>query len=125
MGRVLVGMQYVLGIDTFPVLDGKTLAQYSWQEEFMYQGTASEDRKFSVETVLHETGHALGLPDYYDYAPTWSPNGGVGSMDLMGNCEVFTGDHNCLSKWALGPITPEIITDTTSHIRSSEARELS
>jgi len=49
--------------------------------------------------VIHETGHALGLPDYYDYDDKVGPRGGVGGLDMMDN---NWGDHNPFSKWLLG-----------------------
>jgi M6 family metalloprotease-like protein len=83
-------------------LDGKRLGSYSWQWEANPYGGV-----FHALTMIHETGHALGLPDYYDYAPGTGPNGGVGGLDMMdGNL----GDHNCFSKFLLGWITPTTIT---------------
>jgi M6 family metalloprotease-like protein len=72
-------------------VDGKTLGNYSWQWE---------DRDPRV--VIHETGHALGLPDYYDYDDAIGPRGGVGGLDIMDG----GGDHNCFSKFLLGWVTP-------------------
>ncbi len=83
-------------------LDGKQLSKYSWQWE-----TSPFSREFIPTVVIHETGHALGLPDYYDYSPSRGPKGGVGKLDMMdGN----KGDHNCFSKWVLEWVTPQIIS---------------
>ena len=54
--------------------------------------------------VIHETGHALGLPDYYDYDDTVGPRGGVGGLDMM---DANRGDHNCFSKFLLDWMTPD------------------
>ena len=55
--------------------------------------------------TIHETGHSLGLPDYYDYDGSQGPDGGVGGLDQMdGNW----GDHNCFSKYVLGWVAPTI-----------------
>jgi len=80
---------------------GKRLSKYSWQWESRPAG-----RPFTPLAVIHETGHALGLPDYYDYDDSVGPRGGVGRLDMMdGNL----GDHNCFSKWLLEWITPTVV----------------
>ena len=94
--------------DGFTV-DGKRLGAYSWQwESWDYPGP------FSARVAIHETGHALGLPDYYDYDDTIGPDGGLGNLDMMdGNW----GDHNCFSKFLLGWISPEIVNQGTHDLR--------
>jgi len=80
-------------------VDGKRLKTYSWQWE-------SRDYPIgdvSVRTFIHETGHALGLPDYYDYDDSVGPRGGVGGLDMM---DASQGDHNCFSKFLLDWINP-------------------
>jgi M6 family metalloprotease-like protein len=80
-------------------LDGKRLGDYSWQwESRPYPGT------FTPRVVIHETGHALGLPDYYDYDEAVGPDGGVGGLDMM---DANRGDHNCFSKFLLDWISPQ------------------
>ena len=91
------GWQTSFGDNTYTV-DGKTLGKFSWQWEASPVGSV-----FSPVVVIHETGHALGLPDYYDYDGAVGPDGGVGGLDIMdGN----KGDHNCFSKWVLDWLTP-------------------
>ena len=75
-------------------LDGKTLRNYSWQPE--------SDRP---DTVIHETGHSLGLPDLYDYDDSVGPRGGVGAFDMMD----WRWDHNCFSKWMLDWVKPTVV----------------
>jgi M6 family metalloprotease-like protein len=88
-------------------LDGKRLGSYSWQWEARpYGGT------FSPYVTIHETGHALGLPDYYDYDDAVGPVGGVGGLDQM---DANWGDHNCFSKFLLDWITPTFCGDPGSH----------
>jgi len=85
--------------DHFTV-DGVEIGTYSWQWE-----NASWPGEFSPEVLIHETGHALGLPDYYDYDDAIGPRGGVGGLDQMaGNW----GDHNGFSKWVLGWLEPQV-----------------
>jgi M6 family metalloprotease-like protein len=83
-------------------LDGKRLTNYSWQWELYSYPNGT----FSPSTIIHETGHALGVPDYYDYDDTVGPDGGVGSLDIMDG----TGDHNCFSKFMLDWITPTVVS---------------
>lgn len=56
----------------------------------------------AAATMIHETGHVLGLPDYYSYAAQMgssSARTGILTFDMMmNNC----GDHNGFSKWMLG-----------------------
>ncbi len=83
-------------------LDGKRLRSYSWQWELYSYPSGS----FSSKTVIHETGHALGLPDYYDYDDSVGPRGGVGGLDIMDS----SGDHNCFSKFMLDWIEPVVVS---------------
>ncbi len=85
------------------VIDGKQFrsATYSWQWET--RGTSP----FTPLTPIHETGHALGLPDLYDYDSTVGPRGGVGGLDMM---DANWGDHNCFSKMLLDWISPAVAT---------------
>lgn len=82
-------------------VDGVSLGKYSWQWE-----SRNNDGPFNPATVIHETGHALGLPDYYDYDDSIGPRGGLGAMDIMHGSR---GDHNCFSKWVLDWLSPTII----------------
>ncbi len=82
-------------------LDGKRLTSYSWQWELYNYPSGT----FTPSTIIHETGHALGVPDYYDYDDTVGPDGGVGSLDIMDG----TGDHNCFSKFMLDWISPTVV----------------
>ena len=83
-------------------LDGKRLTSYSWQWELYNYPSGT----FTPSTIIHETGHALGVPDYYDYDDTIGPDGGVGGLDIMDG----TGDHNCFSKFMLDWIAPTVVT---------------
>ena len=83
-------------------LDGKRLTNYSWQWELPNYPSGT----FSPSTIIHETGHALGVPDYYDYDDAVGPRGGVGNLDIMDS----TGDHNCFSKFMLDWISPTVVS---------------
>jgi len=63
------------------------------------------------QVAIHETGHALGLPDYYDgksraSGDTVGPDGGVGTFDIMSHDR---GDHNCFGKLLLGWLQPIVV----------------
>jgi M6 family metalloprotease-like protein len=83
-------------------LDGKQFqgTKYSWQWASENEGTT-----FTPLTVIHETGHSLGLPDLYDYDPNQGPDGGVGYFDMMDDT---SGDHNAFSKMLLDWVTPVV-----------------
>ncbi len=64
-------------------------------------------------TLIHETGHAMGFPDYYSYNTAQNPsavgpNGlsGIMTYDMM-NDDI--GDHNGFSKWIAGWLTEDDI----------------
>jgi len=85
------------------IVDGVDLGAYSWQWESWNVGGP-----FSARVAIHETGHALGLPDYYDYDDEIGPTGGLGGLDMMDN---NWGDHNPFSKYLLGWIEPIIVNE--------------
>ena len=88
-------------------LESPNLCTYGWASyDFMYQ--KGEDR-IDAHTFIHETGHLLGLNDYYDYTNTRSP---LGLYDMQ---DSNVGDHNVWTKTALGWIDP-IIIDTSENI---------
>ena len=73
----------------------------------------------NCEAVIHETGHALGLDDYYDYE-TGGVKGGVGYFAMMDGNQ---GDHDPYSKAILGWTEPTVVVnmDYETTLRSFEA----
>lgn len=73
----------------------------------MFDGNyMDEEGNFLVDghTFIHETGHLLGLDDYYNYDDDkTSP---LGATDMMDN---NIGDHNPYSKYLLNWVTPRYI----------------
>ena len=68
-----------------------------------------EGLKINATTFIHETGHMLGIDDYYDYYHKEGSDMGLGGVDIMdGN----NGDHNAYSKIMMNWITPKIITES-------------
>ncbi|MDE7264359.1 MAG: hypothetical protein K2N64_06835 [Anaeroplasmataceae bacterium] len=65
------------------------------------------DITIDAHTYIHETGHMLGLDDYYDY----DENAGVNSYGFYG-CDMMDfniGDHSAISKLLLGWVAPIVV----------------
>ncbi len=77
--------------------------------EFM---TFDSNLVVDAHVFIHETGHLLGLDDYYDYDTSVGPPNGLGCADMMDDT---IGDHNPFSKLILGWTQP-IIIDTDKEI---------
>lgn len=78
---------------------------YAWSSyDFMYEGGGTS--KVDAHTYIHETGHLLGLDDYYNYDDnsSYKPTGGIDMMDYN------VTDHNVWSKMALGWLKPYVVT---------------
>ena len=73
---------------------------------FEYNGKI-DGLQINASTYIHETGHLLGLDDYYDYHPNSGSDEGVGGADMM---DYTVGDHSAYSKIMLGWTTPRIVT---------------
>lgn len=73
---------------------------YDFIDEVVNDNTYLE---LNALTFIHETGHLLGLDDYYDYDTAVGPAGGIGGSDMM---DSTVGDHNPYSKLLLGWIDP-------------------
>ena len=93
-------------------LDNPVLNTYGWagidflnQDYYKRVTTTDENIGKDAHVLIHETGHMLGLNDYYSYGNIdYSPLGGRDMMDMS------LQDHNSYSKLRLGWITPKIIT---------------
>ena len=92
--------------------DGKEPFWYMWfsieffDEPIYNDGDVTDTLGVTIncETVIHETGHALGLDDYYDYVNGSQP--GLGGLVMM---DWNQGDHDPYSKAILGWINPTIL----------------
>ena len=81
-----------------------------YNEEYMVkEGTQIKSLKGDAHTVVHETGHALGLLDYYSTGYDGSTP--AGRVDMMDN---NVGDHCAYSKWQFNWNAPkeQIIYDS-------------
>jgi M6 family metalloprotease-like protein len=104
---------------------------FTWASyDFLYRGVSQSGDISTVDahTYIHETGHLLGLDDYYSYTPNESdyanptykyemPTGGLDMMDLN------ILDHDAWSKFALGWNKPYVITDDLSFPITLELNE--
>ena len=92
------------GKDAYYYAMGGTDFMYPTKEEAgTYDPTGI---KVDAHTFIHETGHLLGLDDYYDYNEYRGAVGGLYGADMMdGNI----GDHGAINKLLLGWIEPKII----------------
>lgn len=71
--------------------------------EFLFE----DNKECDTITYIHETGHMLGLEDYYDYDIDEGFNrGGLGAADMM---DYNLGDHNPFSKLSLGWINNPLL----------------
>ncbi|MBO8426523.1 MAG: hypothetical protein IAC61_04290 [Firmicutes bacterium] len=82
-------------------------APVSWSSLYMM----GEGKEPDPHTYIHEVGHLLGLPDYYDTTSSDLRISPLGRMDMM-DCSV--GDHNAFSKYLLGWGMPYVVTGECS-----------
>jgi M6 family metalloprotease-like protein len=88
--------------------DGMGVDFFTWaSNEFMYE----DGETINARTFIHETGHMMGLDDYYDYSYEDSyNNGGLGTYMM----DYSIGDEDPLSKLLLGWIQPIVIETSTT-----------
>ena len=94
--------------------DGKIPYTYGFAGiDFMHptkEEASSYDPKgllVDAHTYIHETGHMMGLDDYYDYDEDTGPIGGLYGADMM---DYNIGDHCAASKLLLGWVSPTIVS---------------
>ena len=95
-----------LGITTF---DEKTIPKFAF---INLEGSQYNYFYLDSDTVIHETGHILGLADYYDVNSHGGldsvQHGNTGGFDIMDF--MLEGDHNIFSKMMLGWVEPVFVT---------------
>ena len=90
---------------SFEFFDEAIYAYYDNSGKFVESKSIYVD--INCETIIHETGHLLGLDDYYDYDMDNGVKGGLGSFNMM-DCN--QGDQDPFSKAILGWLSPTVIT---------------
>jgi len=94
---------YQSNYDGNGVFNGVRPRAYVWS----WITTGGGSAVYEPQVDIHETGHLLGLIDYYDMDPSSGPQGGLGGLDMM---DSNWGDHNSFSKFMLGWLTPEVLS---------------
>ena len=86
--------------------------------EFFDETLMDQKTKISIntETIIHESGHILGITDYYDYDADNGPAGGIGGGDMM---DANVGDNNPFTKMLLGWAAPTLVCDSAEITLSS------
>ena len=93
---------------------------YLWMSYNFFTGSsyAAYGSGIDSHTAIHETGHLLGLDDYYQYDKnsTFDPSGALEMQSFN------IGDQNIYSKFALGWVNPYYVkteSEVTLKLRSS------
>lgn len=102
------------GSETKPSKYAPAYSLFGWASyDFMYTGYGVD--KIDTHTYIHETGHFLGLSDYYSDNNTYKP---LGQTDMMDGNII---DHNSFSKMLLGWTKPTIVSgNATIDLRSMD-----
>lgn len=91
-------------VRSVPNLESPDLHSYGWASiSFIIKQTNAP--AVDSHVYIHETGHLLGLPDYYSYDRRFGSQGGLAMMDLN------VGDQDAFSKIALGWADPYVVTE--------------
>ncbi len=106
---------------TYPDVDNPTTSGFSWASfDMMYTSYASRNSdnvididsfdtvKLDSHTFIHETGHLLGLDDYYATDDSYYHPAGCSTMMDQNIC-----DLDSYSKMVLGWVTPYVVYGTS------------
>lgn len=93
----------------YQTFDGLEINNYLFAGFDFMDEESGNGVNINASTYIHETGHMLGLDDYYDYDTTSGSNLGIGGADMM---DATVGDHNPYSKILLDWITPTKVTES-------------
>ena len=81
------------------------------ENDIGYRVRVGDTGKTAVDahTIIHETGHMMGAPDYYSYD---KDEGVAGCVDMMDN---NVGDHNAYTKMAYGWAAPKVVDGSSKN----------
>jgi M6 family metalloprotease-like protein len=79
--------------------------RYFWSL-FSYISTGYYKPDIDCHTLIHESGHMMGLNDYYSYDKDTKAQGPAGCVDMM---DMNIGDHNAYSKYMYGWVSPKVV----------------
>lgn len=99
-----------LGYDEYLEYDGMKISNYLFASVH-FLGHSHRESDIDTLTFIHETGHLMGLDDYYDYDIFNNTQMGLGGADMM---DENVGDHCSISKIILGWIDPIVVDVTKS-----------
>lgn len=111
---------YTTWLDNRANKNSPSLSTFAWASyDFMDEGYGT--LQSDAHTFIHETGHMLGLDDYYDgnAASKTSGTAPLGFVDMM---DANIIDHNVYSKWVLGWVAPFLIDSEGTITLSSSAK---
>ena len=96
--------------------ENPTANTFAWAgTEHLYGSRAMpsyvEKQGVDAHVIMHETGHMLGLNDYYSYQPVSTGEGRYSPLGLMDMMDRDFGDHNPYSKILLGWVKPYLVLD--------------
>ena len=83
-------------------ISSPNLHSFGWAS-ISFMNTNDDPNKVDSHTFIHETGHLLGLPDYYSYDVDGGILGAQGGLAMM---DLNIGDQDAFSKMALGWADP-------------------
>jgi len=101
----------------YPNVGNPVYNVFGWASyDFMYNAYGKD--LLDAHTFIHETGHMLGLSDYYSDSGTYNP---IGRIDMMDSNII---DHNSYSKMLLGWTKPYIVSgNATIDLKSMQNKD--